>query len=213
LALVACGGSPQATRNPEGQPQPIAAPSIPVIARTTPTPAQPNNPPAKPDEVNEVVARVFSKAAKIDSDYAPSFLVGDFNGDGSEDIAIVVKPSPDSLAEINNEFSNWTLEDVREPKQASKPQLPKAEKTDTLLAIIHGVGANGWRNREARQAFLIRNAVGTNPRVESVTSRALDPSPTSRLPAKSDVIQETINGHVGLIYWAGARYALYPVIK
>src|ERR1041385_7741947 len=131
--------------------------------------------------------------------------MGDFNGDGSQDIVIAMKPNPDALAEINSEFANWALEDVKQAEQAAKPTPVKAERTDTLIAIIHGVGAKGWRNPEARQTFLLRNAAGTKPVVESAEKAST--SKTSRNPTpKGDVISETINGHRGLIFWNGARY-------
>jgi hypothetical protein len=206
--LIGCSKSSDTAKTPELQPKPISMPSLPTVAQGTPTPA-----PAKQivqpttEEVNDVVARVFNKAVTVDSNYAPAVLVGDFNGDGSEDIAIAMKPNPDALAEINGEFANWSLEDVKQAERAAKPTPVKAERTDTLIAIIHGVGAKGWRNPEARQTFLLRNAAGTKPVVEPAEKASA--SNTSRTPApRGDVISETINGHRGLIYWNGARYSL-----
>jgi hypothetical protein len=209
IALCACSKSPDANSTSELQPQRISAPSPPVSARPTPTAAPATvNPPAKLEEVNDAMLRVFKGAAKIDSEITPSFLIGDFNGDESADIAIVVKPSADSLAEINSEMSNWTLEDVKAPEPTAKPKTIKAQKSDTLIAIIHGVGEKGWRSQEARQTFLLRNAVGANPTVESATQHVKEFPATSRTPTPAgQVIQESINGHVGLIYWTGARYA------
>jgi hypothetical protein len=212
LGLCACSKSPTSNRTSEIQPRPIAAFSPLVAAASTPTPTPAtNNPPANPEEVNDAVVRVFNGAAKIDSDRTPLFLIGDFNGDDSQDIAIVVKPSADSLAEINSELSNWTLEDAKAPEQTPKPKTVKAEQTDTLVAIIHGVGAKGWRSQEARQTFLLRNAVGANPAVESAVEHAKDLSPSSRTATPTgQVIRQSVNGHLGLIYWTGARYAWRP---
>jgi FG-GAP repeat protein len=176
--------------------------------QSTPTPAPAKElAPPKNEEVNDAVVRVFNKTVTVDLNYAPSVLVGDFNGDGSEDIAIAVKPNPDSLAEINSEFANWTLEDAKQAEQAAKPTPVKAERTDTLIAIIHGVGAKGWRNPEARQTFLLRNAAGTKPAVEAAEKASASRTSRSSTP-RGDVISETINGHRSLIYWNGARYAL-----
>lgn len=206
--LIGCSKSSDTAKSPELQPKPISMPSLPAVAQGTPTPvpAKEIAPPTS-EEVNEAAVRIFNKAASVDSNYTPSVLVGDFNGDGSQDIAIVMKPNPDALAEINSEFANWTLEDVKQAERAAKPSPVKAERTDTLIAIIHGVGAKGWRNPEARQTFLLRNAAGTSPVVESAEKTSL--SNASRNPTpRGDVISETINGHRGLIYWNGARYAL-----
>ena len=204
--MLGCSKSSDTAGAPELQPQPISRPSLPAVAQSTPAPAKEVAPP-KTEEVNNAVARVFNKAAVVDSNYTPSILVGDFNGDGSEDIAIAIKPNPDGLAEINSEFANWALEDVKQAEQAERPAPIKAERTDTLIAIIHGVGAKGWRNPEARQSFLLRNATGAKPVVEPAEKASA--SNASRNPTRrGDIISETINGHRGLIYWNGARYAL-----
>jgi len=54
---------------------------------------------------------------------------------------------------------------AREPIPGSKaanellrPKSVKVEKTDSLLAIIHGVGRLGWRNREARQIIVTKRS-------------------------------------------------------
>ena len=207
VMLISCSKSTDTAKTRELQPQPISMPSLPAVAQSTPTPAPPKElAPPKTEEVNDAVVRVFNKAVTVDSTYTPSVLVGDFNGDGSGDIAIALKPNPAALAEINSELANWALEDVKQAEQTAKPASVKAEKTDTLIAIIHGVGAKGWRNPEARQTFLLRNATGTKPVVEPPEKPSA--SNTSRSPTpRGDVIKETINGHPGLIYWNGARYA------
>jgi hypothetical protein len=206
MILIGCSKSSDAAKTSELQPRPISMPSLPAVAQSTPAPAK-DVPSPKTEDVNEALVRVFNKAVTLDSNYASPVLIGDFNGDGFEDIAIALKPNPESLAEINGEFANWALEDVKQTEQAAKPTPVKAERTDTLIAIIHGVGAKGWRDPEARQAFLLRNAAGTKPVVEAAEKPSS--SKTSRNSAsRSDVIRETIGGHRGLIYWNGARYAL-----
>ena len=60
-------------------------------------------------EVREAVLRNYEDAAVIDNSRPTPFIVGDFNGDHSEDIAIVVKPgkenSPSSTANTRTGFS------------------------------------------------------------------------------------------------------------
>jgi len=217
-----CRESAEQSKSAEPEPRPATTRTVPSLiasaqATATPAAARENQPP-KSAEVDEAIARVFDKAASIDSTQVPSFVVGDLNGDGSEDIAVVTKINADSLAEINNELANWTLEDPRQVPipgtkrayQADRPKAVKADKGDLLVAIIHGVGAQGWRNREARQAFLLRNAVWTNPQVQS-SSNLIKQASNSKLPPLSgDVIMETINGRHGLLFWTGAKYAWLP---
>lgn len=162
------------------------------------------------------MARVFEKAALPVTSPNPTFVVGDFNGDGSEDLAVVVKPNEDALSEINNELANWILEDPRKvtiPKPNAAPSAPlkpvRAEKGQMLLAIIHGVGPKGWRNPEAKQTFLLKNGAGNGMATEPVRTMLNTKDKQKLPPLKGDAIGETIGGTSGLLYWTGARYAWY----
>src|SRR5262245_56921703 len=48
-------------------------------------------------ELQAAVNRNYEGAVTIDTTHAVSFLTGDFNGDNSEDVAIVVKPGKGKL--------------------------------------------------------------------------------------------------------------------
>jgi len=216
--VAACSKSPNSA---ELRPIPISAsptsttpPQIPPtlgLSKPSPTPAAPEI-----SEVASAIARGFDKSVTIDQSHAPAFVTGDFNGDGSQDLAVVTKASDSALPEINNELANWTLEDPHEvpvpgTKGADQPRRAKpvkAEPNDQLLAIIHGVGVEGWRNSEARQTFLLRNAVGAQVTVQ--TAGKLPESPPANVPLRGDAISETVNGHRGLIFWTGARYTWAP---
>src|SRR5215471_3063897 len=219
--MIACSRSADQQKTSELQPTPITsvspAPSLPALAQATPGERKQNAVP-KPEEVAEAVARVFANALKLDQTHAPPFLVGDFNGDGSEDIAVITKASDDAVAEINNELANWTLEDPKEipipgtpaASQLGRPKSVKVEKSDALLAIIHGVGPQGWRNREARQTYLLKNAVGTRAEAESAEALRHSSSKQNLPPLRGDAIAEALNGRLGLIFWTGAKYAWAP---
>jgi hypothetical protein len=224
LLSLACDKPAEEAKKPELEPQVVSSgsptPQIPNFLQATATPveAKPSPlPPPKLDEVREAVVRVFVKAAALDERHTPSFVVGDFNGDGSEDLAVVTKTSEGSLAEINNELANWILEDPRTvpipgtiPSKRMVPGKPvKTEKGDILLAIIHGVGPQGWRNREARQTFLLRNGAGSDMVVQS--AKTLRGSGDKRkLPRlRGDAIRQTLGGKSGILFWTGAKYAWY----
>src|SRR5215216_4757171 len=85
---------------PAYQPTPQSTPVPMGVAQT-----------AKLSEVQDAIKRVFKDAAVIDSNYNPNFLAGDFNGDTSQDIAVVLKPA--KLDEMNQELPPWL---VREPR-------------------------------------------------------------------------------------------------
>jgi hypothetical protein len=171
-------------------------------------------------EAQSAVARVYKNAVTIDTGVKGSkpFVVGDFNNDGVEDIAVVVRPAKGMLAEINNEYANWIVEDV------SKVQLPverngrqvlppnpgpvKIEQNDQLLVIIHGYQKEAWRNTQARQTYLLKNAVGENMLAMPIKyALAGAGAKNPHVAVNGDVIKETRRGDNGFIYWTGSKYA------
>ena len=165
-------------------------------------------PPPELDQVQEAVKRVFKEAAVIDSSQKPAFIAGDFNGDLSEDIAVILKPAPDKLSEMNREFPPWLLRDPFGTPESSGPRL-RVAATDVLLAVIHGFGSKGWRDPEATQAYLLKNAAGsameTHAGKEFVTANQGEKLPTVR----GDLIGEMVAGKSGYLYYSGATYSWY----
>ncbi len=156
-------------------------------------------------EVQDAVKRVLKDAAVVDTGYDPSFLAGDFNGDASQDLAVIIKPT--NLDDINQELPPWLL---REPR-SSKPPIVRLriEKDETLLAVIHGYGTNDWRDPQATQTFLLKNVVGSGLRVESGKQFA-EANSGKRLPRpQGDLIAETLHGTPGYLYYATATYSWY----
>ncbi|MEK6407724.1 MAG: hypothetical protein AABN34_12230 [Acidobacteriota bacterium] len=185
-------------------------------------------PPPKSEEVQIAVKRIFKDAVVIDPSRKPSFLVGDFNGDLSQDLAIVVKPAEGKLSELNQEFPNWLarepLKEVLLPKSkmlahpvAAKPsanpaagQTIRFEQSDVLLAIIHGYGAKGWRDPEATQTHLLRDVVGVNITILPFKSavkayKGIKPFPN----IYGDLIQQTLIGQSGFLHFTGGMYGWY----
>jgi hypothetical protein len=165
-------------------------------------------PPPSLDQVQAAVKRVFKEAAIIDSSQKPAFVAGDFNGDLSEDIAVILKPAPEKLGEMNREFSPWLLRDPFGAHQTGTPRLAVGA-TDVLLAVIHGFGEKGWQDQEATQTFLLKNVGGS-----SMETRAgkefIAANQGKKLPTlRGDVIGETVGGKSGYLYFAGATYAWY----
>src|SRR5688572_5039805 len=68
--------TPQATA-----PVPAAAPVKTEVARG-----------AKLPEVQDAIKRVFKDATVLHPEHTPNFLLGDFNGDASQDLAVILKP-------------------------------------------------------------------------------------------------------------------------
>src|SRR5215213_2306284 len=176
-------------------------PSHPVA---TETPAQAEPPPTEA-ELRAAVKRNYEDVVTVDDSRPTPFIIGDFNGDSSEDIAVVVKPR--KLSDLNSEYVNWILEDPHHLQQASM----SVGKNDLLLAVIHGHKGEGWRHESARQTYLLKNAVGTD--VETMSIKQLRSSGESRRlpPLRGDVIREKLKGSGGIIYWTGAKYAWHPI--
>jgi hypothetical protein len=195
----------------ERKEEPVS-PALPPQKLETLSPQQLSRlPPPKPSEVKEAVDRVFKNAAVVDSNHNPYFLVGDFNGDYSQDIAVVLKSAEGKLEEMNQEYPSWMLKDPFHP--TLPPQLRKeplrVEKFDVLLAVIHGFGSSGWRNPEATQTYLLKNAVGTDVATQP-TKHVFATNRGRRIPKLyGDTITQMLEGAKGFLYYTGASYAWY----
>jgi hypothetical protein len=226
LSLSACADKRAQNETAQATPAPVQsvnAPATqptqtasPAATDTTPTPAPP-----QASEINDKVARIFQGAVETDARQKTPALVGDFNGDGSEDIAVVVKPNPDKLEEINGDVANWVLVDPQtftlpDPHKAVQklPPAPapvKVQPDDVLLAVIHGYEREGWRNPAAQQTYLLKNAVGRDLRVRSSRDATKD---AALLHTRNlDLIQEDLNGASGFLYWTAGRYVWFPASK
>ena len=188
----------------------VAVEQAPVAYQPTPqsTPATVDAAAApKLPEVEAAVKRVFKDAAVIHPDYKSSFLTGDFNGDLSPDLAVVLKPVPDKLPDLNEPYPSWLLRDPRVPHNPRAPL--HVEKDNLLLAVIHGYGANGWRDPEATQTFLLKNVVGSDMRVQNGKEFVKNSSGRKLPRPQGDLIGETLKGSEGYLYYNAATYSWY----
>jgi hypothetical protein len=158
-------------------------------------------------DVEQVVKRIFKDAAVIHPEYKNSFLTGDFNGDLSQDLAVVLKPAPEKLAELNEEYPRWLLRDPRAPHDP-RTRL-RVEKDEALLAVIHGYGPKAWRDPEATQTFLLKNVAGTDMRVHNGTEFIKTNSNQKAPRANGDLISEKLKGSEGYLYFNAATYSWY----
>ena len=159
-------------------------------------------------EAQEAVNRVFKNAALIDESRSPSFVVGDFNGDRSEDIAVLIKTAPGKVSDMNQQFPPWILKD---PFVSSEPGMTplRIAESETLLAVIHGYGAAGWHDSQATQTYLLKNVLGE--KIETRTkAEAIAVNQGKKLPQlQGDLISEILRGKPGYLYYAGSTYLWY----
>ena len=186
----------------------VEAPPAPIAKVEEPAPVVAKLPPPELHQVQEAVKRVFKEAAVVDSNQQPAFVAGDFNGDLSEDIAVVLKPAPEKISDLNEEYPAWIL---RDPIGTTEPRSPRLRvtATDVLLAVIHGYGPEGWRDPQATQTYLLKNAAGsamqTHAGKEFLTANQGKKLPTLR----GDLIGEMLDGKSGYLYYSGSTYSWY----
>lgn len=196
-------------------------PQTPPTAAATPAPTEPDaRPTAAPPlaDVQGALARVYHDAVILQASRGTPFIVGDFNGDNSQDIAVVVAPAKGKLPKLNSEYASWLVGD---PRQVVLPEVrgdvkvfPKrpepvvVRQDDLLLVVIHGYQQEGWRNPLSMQTFLLRHAVGDEMQTRPAEIASAATADKGRLPPlQGDVIWETQGGETGFIYWTGAKYA------
>jgi len=156
-------------------------------------------------EVQNKIKTVFKDAAVLNPNHNPNFFSGDFNGDSSEDLVVILKPV--NLDEMNRQFAPWL---VRDPRSAvSTKARPAIGKDDTLLAVIHGYGTNDWRDPDATQTFVLKNVVGSGMKISS-GKEFVEANSGRKLPRpQGDLIGETLNGTEGYLYFASSNYSWY----
>lgn len=194
----------------------------PVVEATPPAPPAPaaslaqadqprqmvQLPAAAPGEVQEAVKRVFKDSARLDSNLKPAFVTGDFNGDQSQDLAVVLKPEAAKIAELNEEFPNWILRDLSGTGDFQGPRL-RIAADEVLLAVIHGYGPNGWRDSQATQTFLLKNAAGSSMEAQSAKN-FIAANKGRKVPGlRGDVVAEVLGGKSGYLYYTSSSYAWY----
>jgi hypothetical protein len=211
--LSGCNSKSSRDNAPVEKPIPVASPQPSPAAVAAPLPKLPAPTQA---EVKAAFQRVFG--SDLIAQFTPqTFIVGDFNGDEFEDIAIIARPAPGKLDEVNSELSNWIIQDADKaliPSSTKKVvALPKQERPriaqdEEVLAIIHGYGPQGWRNPDARQAYLIKHAaatfLGTAPSISQKAIRAM------KLPYETEIIKQVRNNKKGFLFWTGGVYAWHP---
>jgi len=224
LMVAVCVLSSSCAKTP---PQRVEEKPIPpgtgLTVDTAPVRSAPEPPAAKPAEVEQAIERVFKGAVTIKTDRTPYFIVGDFNGDFSQDLAVAVKPTPGNLLAINDELAPWILV---EPVETAKPDSKGApysklhaeiakrrrvviEERDNLLAVIHGFQSKGWRDPQATQTYVLKDAVGVKMETQA-PKQIVWAGNKDKLPRIwGDVIALSINEQYGFLYYNGAKYSWY----
>lgn len=165
-------------------------------------------PPPQTDEVKQAINRVFKDAATISSEHKPTFVAGDFNGDRSPDIAVVLIPAFGKLSEMNQKYPPWILKSIFATDRPGGV-APAVAENEALLAVIHGYGDRGWRDAQATQTFLLKSAALTNMQTQERAS-FLKLNAGKKLPRlHGDLIRGVLKQKSGWLYFAEATYKWY----
>ncbi len=176
--------------------------------------------PAQLSDVQAAITRVYEGSVAVDP---KGFLVGDFDGDGSQDLVAVVSPVAAMLSKLNSDLARWKLEDPRQITSPALEGLPRnsppapvhAEEGERLLVVIHGNGAEGWRDPEAMNTYLLKNAVGSSlspePLKQALVEVRSHRSKQDMLAVRGDVIKQTLGRERGFLFWTGADYAWHSL--
>jgi hypothetical protein len=211
LALPACGPNAGSVREKPIPPESVPE-SLPLRDHRT---AAPQLAPPTDEEVRQTIQRVFGDDILVDRHPRPRFVAGDFNGDGSQDLLVAVKPVKEKLPDINSDVANWIVQNprhsyapLRNKRAVVPPPAPNTDKVrpgETLLAVIHGYGPAGWRDPMALQAYLLCDAAGTSFRVSQPSRKLI--RDFGAFPDSRDVVAENLGGSAGVLFWTGAAYA------
>jgi len=208
LVLCACSSRPAATAERAVDPK-NAAQVAPLEASGSIPPA-----PASSVEVDAVLRRNFGSGV-VSRTQEGSFVTGDFNGDGSQDLAVVVRFGRSKLDTINDPLSNWTIQDAAQAFLPSGSQRvvfrTRGARTvvrpkEPLIAVVHGTGSQGWRDALARQTYLVRNA-GRGPLHAVPAPGHIQGAPV--FMERSQIIYED-SLRPGFLFWTGSQYAWEP---
>jgi hypothetical protein len=194
-----------------------------LLAANTHSPAaqpktQNKTAPVSAATISDGLGKSFGSAVEATTAFKPYYLTGDFNGDGAQDILIVVRIKG-SRAELAPDVKIYNP--FERPK-AIYPEDPAANPT-LALAVIHG-SRPGWQTPPALEKFLL---FGQSPTLilnysRATSSEAADKKGLMELltkrstkyrgdgwppaTAKGDSIVLGTEATDSILYWNGKTY-------
>jgi len=146
-------------------------------------------------------------SAQFGTEFVPAqnfpVLTGDFNGDGIEDVAVVVM----SRGALQTDTSRFRVIDpsseyfgLGDPKITSQfaSQYPGGSR---YLLIIHGMGKEAWRVKEPKECFVLINLSFDHIAVGHVEKKK---------KVMDDINLEETGILSSFLYWNGRRYKWQP---
>lgn len=180
-----------------------STPGAPVQTAAT-KPAAASAPAIGAEELQALVKKQFGGEFEVMPKYPA--VIGDFNGDGVQDIAVVVRsehPLKDAaefgFLPLSPQDEYFGYGDVRHAVQTEYERWQERK----LILVVHGVGASAWRAEKPAGKFLIINVPFDDL---SVTKVKLKKRMVDALDAhEADILSSTV-------YWdaRGKKYRWQP---
>ena len=156
-----------------------------------------------------VIAHYFTTKANISHTHHPSFVTGDFNGDGITDIAILFQPAK-------------TVTTSRQVQTSTPWAFPGSVQSDayqTSLVIINGT-SGGWFSPDTKvYALLDKSGSLQTPSFQLAVKRKSDKEYThlqAMLPVKHTgdlIVLPTEAGIDTIIFWDRTKYNLHVPVE
>jgi hypothetical protein len=154
----------------------------------------------------------------------PTYLWGDFNGDGAIDIAIVAALNTGIVFSIQP-LSAFVIDEARPPNYQPADEFPRevlGEYTDIpLLVVFHGANGASMENFQIKERFIVLDVMDTPPQRLLLHKGRLERAvagdePRVVPPPKltGDALVFLGDGNIGTaIFWNKEKYRWYPVNK
>lgn len=191
----------------------VLATVVSVAHAQQPSTAQRKSPKSQKISASELIASIknnFGSSVRVATESSPYYLLGDFNGDGFKDIAVMIYPK-DAQADLEAAGVKYIEVDPSSPQNGHELNLKGATFNYCAgVAIMHGTREGVLQNPGAKYFFyecfipfrLVSRATTIHNRYRSVKERPPK--------LKGDAIYLYLERDASaLVYWTGRTYRGY----